>query len=133
MSTRRQARECALKMLYIVDNCNIIMSDIEQFNLIKNKLYRDFAITLFKGVCNSKLQIDTIIKRYVINWDIKRIAVVDRNILRIAIFEIIAILDTPVKVIINEAIEISKKYSTKDSFKFINGILDKVKLLRNNK
>jgi N utilization substance protein B len=109
------------------------MSDIEQFNLIKNKLYRDFAITLFKGVCNSKLQIDTIIKRYVINWDIKRIAVVDRNILRIAIFEIIAILDTPVKVIINEAIEISKKYSTKDSFKFINGILDKVKLLRNNK
>jgi N utilization substance protein B len=117
----------------MLDSCNINISTSEQVKLTKNNSYKDFAITLFNGVCDSKLQIDNIIQRYAINWDIKRIAIVDRNILRIAIFEIIAILDIPIKVIINEAIEISKKYSTKDSFKFINGILDKVKVLRDNK
>jgi N utilization substance protein B len=120
-------------MLYIVDNCKILVHDIEQVFFIKNKSYKDFAVFLFNGVCNRKSQIDSIIKKYVTNWDIQRIAVVDRNILRIAIFEIIAMLDTPIKVIINEAIEIAKKYSTENSFRFINGILDKVKVLRDSK
>jgi N utilization substance protein B len=130
MSTRRQARECSLQMLYTMDNCSTsvesIYSSLDEY-LPKNDLCRVFAVNLFKGVCTKKKEIDYLIKKFATNWEIKRMAVVDRNIIRLAAFEIIDTSDTPLKVIIDEAIEISKKYSTKNSSKFVNGILDKLK------
>jgi transcription antitermination factor NusB len=133
MNSRRYARECSLQMLYIVDNCKTstkIVCDVFVKKIPKNNIYKKFTMDLFFGVCNKKKYIDLIIKKYVKNWDIERMIVVDRNIIRIAIYEIIFFKFTPINVIINEAIEISKKYSTQDSRKFINGILDKVKIIR---
>jgi N utilization substance protein B len=133
MSSRRQARECSLQMLYAVDNCNILADfalDVFYGNLPKANAYREFAVNLFNGVCEKKDAIDAFIKQYAKNWELERMAVVDRNIIRLATYEIMVTTDTPISVIIDEAVEISKKYSTKDSSKFINGILDKLKVIR---
>ena len=81
----------------------------------------------FKGRMERKEEIDRILSLYAENWDIKRMAMVDRNILRLAAFEILVDLETPLSVIIDEAIEIAKVFSTQDSGKFVNGVLDKVK------
>ncbi len=85
---------------------------------------------LVSGVIEKKEEIDTLLRRYTQNWDISRMAVVDRNILRLASFELLADPQTPISVIIDEAIEIAKTYSTEDSSKFVNGILDKIKQVR---
>jgi len=133
MSSRREARECSLQMLYAVDNCKIPIEDIySSFNdyLPKSRVYRIFAVDLFRGVCEKKKDIDALIGQYSENWEIERMATVDRNIIRLAAYEIMATPATPVRVIIDEAVEISKKYSTKDSSKFVNGILDKLKVIR---
>jgi N utilization substance protein B len=133
MSSRRQARECSLQMLYVVDNCNVSADfalDALYENLPKANTYREFAVNLFNGTCEKKDVIDAFIKQYAKNWELERMAVVDRNIIRLATYEIMVTLDTPISVIIDEAVEISKKYSTKDSSKFINGILDKLKVIR---
>ncbi|MDR1941482.1 MAG: transcription antitermination factor NusB [Endomicrobium sp.] len=133
MSTRRQARECSLQMLYAVDNCNMPPEDtLESFSqsLPKGDDYKDFAIKIFKGVCEKKTEIDLLIEKYAKNWELDRMAAIDRNIIRLAAYEIIGMPSTPINVIIDEAVEISKKYSTKDSSKFVNGILDKLKAAR---
>jgi N utilization substance protein B len=120
-------------MLYVVDNCNVSIESIYDSFVAyfpKGEAYRTFAINLFKGVCNNKEDIDSLIRKYAKNWEIERMAAVDRNIIRIAIYEIMATTNIPINVIIDEAVEISKKYSTKDSSKFINGILDKLKIVR---
>lgn len=88
---------------------------------------RLFADKLIRGVLQHRDELDTRIKQYAENWDIQRMAVVDRNILRLAIFEMLHREDIPPIVSINEAIDIAKKFSTQDSGKFVNGILDKVK------
>jgi N utilization substance protein B len=88
---------------------------------------RMFADVLVKGVLQHKDALDQVIQRYAQNWDLHRIAAVDRNILRMAIHEILHRDDIPPVVSINEAIEIAKKYSTEQSGRFVNGILDKVK------
>jgi N utilization substance protein B len=123
-------------MLYVVDSCNASIESIyDSFGAYfpKGEAYRMFAINLFKGVCNNKEDIDSLIRQYAKNWEIERMAVVDRNIIRLATYEIIATTNIPISVIINEAVEISKKYSTKDSSKFVNGILDKLKIVRTKK
>ena len=74
--------------------------------------------------------IDKIIEKYLHNWTLDRMALVDKNILRLATFELLVFLETPVNVIINEAIEIAKEYSTKDSGRFVNGLLDQIKNVR---
>jgi N utilization substance protein B len=133
MSTRRKSRECSLQMLYVVDNCNAPIESIyDSFDMYfpKGKSYRTFAINLFKGVYNNKEDIDSLIRQYAKNWEIERMAAVDRNIIRLATYEIMATTNIPISVIIDEAVEISKKYSTKDSSKFVNGILDKLKIVR---
>jgi N utilization substance protein B len=133
MGSRREARECSLQMLYLVDNCNAsvdVVYDTFCDNLPKDEVYRDFAIGLFKGVCKKREEIDAVIKKYAKNWELERMAVVDRNIIRLAAYEIMATPATPINVVIDEAVEISKRYSTKDSSKFVNGILDKLKIIR---
>jgi N utilization substance protein B len=99
----------------------------------QGEAYKGFAINLFRGVCERKSEIDALIAQNAKNWEIERMAAVDRNIIRLAAYEIIAMPETPINVIIDEAVEISKKYSTKDSGKFVNGILDKLKTARDSK
>jgi transcription antitermination protein NusB len=88
---------------------------------------RLFAEPLIRGTLEHSAEIDAEIKKYAQNWDIHRMAVVDRNVLRLAIYEMLHREDIPPVVSINEAVDIAKRFSTEDSGKFVNGILDKVK------
>ena len=88
---------------------------------------RLFAEPLIRGTLEHRDAVDTQIKKYAKNWELHRIAAVDRNILRLAIYEMLYREDIPPVVSINEAVDIAKKFSTQDSGKFVNGILDKVK------
>src|SRR5271168_3910624 len=88
---------------------------------------RLFADKLIRGVLEHRPELDARIKQHAENWDLHRMAVVDRNVLRLAIYEMLFRDDIPPIVSINEAVDIAKKFSTKDSGKFVNGILDKVK------
>ena len=88
---------------------------------------RHFADLLIRGVLEHRAELDQRITQFARNWDLKRMAVVDRNVLRLAIYEMYFRDDIPPIVSINEAVDIAKKFSTGDSGKFINGILDKIK------
>lgn len=88
---------------------------------------RLFADPLIRGVLENRDRLDDEIKKFAKNWDLHRMAVVDRNILRLAIYEMLFRDDIPPVVSINEAVDIAKKFSTGDSGKFVNGILDKVR------
>lgn len=88
---------------------------------------RLFAEPLIRGTLENRDEADTVIRKHAQNWDLHRIAAVDRNILRLAIYEMLHRQDIPPVVSINEAVDIAKKFSTQDSGKFVNGILDKVK------
>jgi N utilization substance protein B len=88
---------------------------------------RSFADPLIRGTLEHRSELDDVIKRHAENWDLPRIAAVDRNILRLAIYEMLHRQDIPPVVSINEAVDIAKRFSTNDSGKFVNGILDKVK------
>jgi transcription antitermination protein NusB len=88
---------------------------------------RVFAEPLIRGTLEHQPELDAHIKKYARNWDLHRMAVVDRNVLRLAIYEMLHRQDIPPVVSINEAVDIAKKFSTEDSGKFVNGILDKVK------
>jgi transcription antitermination protein NusB len=88
---------------------------------------REFADPLIRGTLEHRDEADEIIKKLAKNWELHRIAAVDRNVLRLAIYEMLHREDIPPVVSINEAVDIAKKFSTQDSGKFVNGILDKVK------
>lgn len=88
---------------------------------------RVFADPLIRGAIENKDESDEQIKKHAKNWDLHRIAAVDRNIMRLAIYEMLHRDDIPPVVSINEAVDIAKKFSTQDSGKFVNGILDKIK------
>jgi len=130
MRKRTKARECALKILYAVD---ITKEDpkrcIEAFWKDEPEAepqVKIFANSLVLGVFENKEEIDKLISAYTTNWQLKRMAVTDRNILRFATCELLYMEDIPPKVAINEAIDIAKKYGDKDSGKFVNGVLDKI-------
>lgn len=91
-----------------------------------------FFTELVNGVMQHKAQIDAIIERFSSNWKINRMSCVDRNIMRIAVYEILYCRDIPAKVSINEAIDVGKKYGTEDSGAFINGILDSIRVALDN-
>ena len=88
---------------------------------------RLFSEPLIRGTLQFRDEADAIIKKHAVNWDFHRIAAVDRNIMRLAIYEMLHREDIPPVVSINEAVDIAKKFSTQDSGKFVNGILDRVK------
>lgn len=119
----------ALQSLYLSDTCNLPVESALVSTLPEGAAssVREFATHLATGVHERKSQIDAILTKYAQNWDLRRMAAIDRNILRLSTYEILHDLETPVSVIIDEAIEIAKTYSTEDSGKFVNGILDKVK------
>ena len=87
---------------------------------------QDFAEELVQGVKGHQEEIDAMLGRYSTNWKVSRMALVDRNILRMACFELLHLPDVPPKVTLNEAVEIAKRYGSTDSSAFINGILDRI-------
>ena len=102
---------------------------LDQFWSIKpiNNESREFTERLVRGTVENEKKIDDLIAQHTINWDMDRIAIIDKNILRIAAYELIFCSDIPPIVSINEAVDIAKKFSTPDSGKFVNGVLDKLR------
>ena len=127
MGARRKARELALQMLYQRDlSGNAADAIVETFeDLQKSKANtREFAVRIFRGTLDHMADIDQMIVAQADNWRLERMAVVDRNIIRMSVYEFLHETDTPKLVIIDEAIEIAKKFGTQKSSQFINGILD---------
>ena len=133
LTTRRDGREAALQVLYLKDVSRGGLESVPEAVWADEPLaakIKEFARHLEDGVLSHQTAIDELIKKYAENWEMHRMAAIDRSILRLAAYEILHELGTPINVIINEAIEIAKKYSTAESSKFVNGILDKIKLER---
>jgi len=131
MGTRRKARELALQALFYLDANPVdpeTMVDLFCKTYLPSKQTLPFFLNLANGVIDCRQEIDDVIKRFSSNWRISRMSCVDRNILRIAVYELLSCPDIPPKVSINEAIDIGKKYGTEESGAFINGILDSIHL-----
>jgi len=131
---RRKAREAALQALYEIDasrhNAEKVITRIAiELNLPEEGV--DFAGSLVTGIISNIQEIDRTIKNFAPAWPLDQISIVDRNILRLAIFEIIIDNKVPLKVAINEAIELAKSFGTDNSSKFINGVLGSVTSLSN--
>ncbi len=136
MSIRRRGREIALQVLYQMewggweeDVCASLFRYLE--TSVSKGLSMDhpsvqFAKSLVEGVAKNRSALDEIIRKYAKNWRLDRMAIVDRNILRIGVYELKFVYDVPPKVAINEAIELGKRFGSEDSAPFINGILDAV-------
>ncbi len=127
---RRKARECALQILFQRDftDKKIDRKNLDEFWSEKkeNREVREFAEGLVEGTLNNLDEIDRKIEKVAENWILKRMAAVDRNILRFAAYEILYRKDIPSAVTINEALEIAKKYSSTEAASFLNGVLDRL-------
>jgi N utilization substance protein B len=130
MGTRRKARELALQMLFQADMGKQQREQVERtFWAERRELeddVRDFAADLFRLATERREEIDGIIEQHADNWRVDRMAAVDRNILRSGVAEFLGYPATPRPVIINEALEIARRYSSPESVQFINGVLDGV-------
>ncbi|MCP4338248.1 MAG: transcription antitermination factor NusB [Desulfobulbaceae bacterium] len=137
MGTRRISREAALQFLYqedftITPDQQFGYDLVERFDLFcalyqVNKKARSYALVLLQGITDNLEQVDGMIAEAASNWRLARIAATDRNLLRIAVFEMLKMEDVPPQVAINEAVEIAKRFAGEDSPKFINGVLDAVR------
>ena len=129
MGKRRTARELALKFLYQTEfNSNGPDSELNSFCDRANvsEEVQNFTQALIKNILFHKKEVDELLEKISANWAPDRMAVIDKNILRLGICELLFDPTTPPKVVINEAVEIAKKFGTEESPDFINGILDKV-------
>lgn len=134
MGNRRVSREMALKILFQVDLVHSNIDEASSYAFQTEELiqYNDpeaiieFSLQLVKGVLTNLTEIDPLIKKHASHWSLERMANIDRNILRIAIYEIAFVESIPKSVSINEAVELAKKYSTENSFGFVNGVLGKI-------
>jgi transcription antitermination factor NusB len=130
MKKRTRARELALQFLYQLDlRGPDFLGEAKDFfrSEEEDKSSREFATGLVNGVAAHRTELDEVIRAVAQNWEITRMAVIDRNVLRMAAYELFHCPDIPPKVAINEAIELGKRFSTQNSGAFINGILDKIK------
>lgn len=133
MGERRQARILALQALYYVDMdkgdprellelfCEHLAGSVIE---TVNPLF----FQLVKGVTESVVQLDVLLNKYATNWRVGRMSVVDRNVLRMAIYEFMHCLDIPATVSINEAVDIGKRFGTRATGPFVNGVLDRIRL-----
>lgn len=128
MKKRTRARELALQFLYQADLVKKPAAEADDFlrDEERDAETRQFAKRLIQGTLEEREALDVVIQGVAQNWNISRMAVVDRNVLRLATYELLNCKDIPPKVAINEAIEIGKRYSTQNSGAFINGILDRI-------
>ena len=130
MGRRRQARELALQALYFLDaRPDDPQRALALFhrNFTPPRKAREFMDRLVRGVLDHQARIDTVVERFSQNWQVFRMPRVDRNVIRMAVFEMLWQADIPYSVSINEAIDLGKKYGTDDSGAFINGILDRIR------
>lgn len=139
MGTRRKAREAALQFLFQDDfagNSGLREQEItdrfDQFCLLYQISHkaRPYALELLYGIQNRREELDRIIRDNAVNWRLERIAIMDRNLLRVGVYEMVFADDVPPQVAINEAVEIAKRFGSGDSPGFVNGVLDAVKNLR---
>jgi N utilization substance protein B len=136
MGNRRKSRELAMQALFYMD-----MSQNDSNEILKNfcsnftppRKMLPFFLKLVNGVIQGKGEIDSIHERYSDNWKLSRMSCVDRNTMRVAVYELLYCHDIPYKVSINEAIDVGKKFGTKESGAFINGILDSIRMALENK
>lgn len=130
MRKRTQGRESALKVMYQKEMTGEKADEaLRNFFLSQPKMdldLRNFIVKLVQGVEENVSDLDKKVEAVVENWSMSRIAVLDRNILRIALYEMTEMSETPQKVVVNEAVNLAKKYSGENSGKFVNGILDKL-------
>jgi len=136
---RTRARESALQYLYMMEvRGHEAEEELDAFVEHQTKASRDprgrgeiaaFTKELCQGIPENRLELDQWIEAIARNWRLDRMALVDRNVLRLALYELIFHPDTPYKVVINEAIEIAKRFSTAQSGSFVNGILDRARIL----
>ena len=129
MRKRTQAREFALQILYQRDlnheTAETLLSSFWETNPSPPEV-REYTERIVQGTLLHLDEIDAVLSKYAEHWEIHRMAVVDRNILRFATYELLYVEDVPPKVVINEAVNIAKKFSQEESGKFVNGILDKI-------
>lgn len=129
MGKRRSSRELALKFLYLIElNKGIPEEQMKEFwerNPCQDDI-REFTEDLIKTFSENKDEIDGALEKCSDNWSLSRMAVIDRNLLRLAVCEILFKKNVPVNAVINEAVEIAKKYGCGDSSSFINGVLDRI-------
>jgi transcription antitermination factor NusB len=131
MRKRTQARELALQLMYQLDlRGDEILDEVTAAVApgAGDSEMVDFARELIFGVREKRVEIDRHIEEVAKNWQLKRMAAIDRNILRLATYELLYRDDIPPLVTINEAIDIAKKFSTKNSGPFVNGVLDNIRL-----
>ena len=129
MKARRRARSVALKALYELDTTQHLPGTVLTNRLADEALTPEgqaFARQLVAGVLEHRVQLDELIQRYAPEWPVDQMAVVDRNVLRIAIYEFEIAHITPLKVAINEAIELAKIYGADSAPRFVNGVLGSV-------
>lgn len=140
MGNRRKAREASLQLLYEVDlgarDCREVVRGFQNapdriFNQWAEPVSNpaeviEFTVQITLGVSDNVHEIDKLIEMHSTHWRITRMALVDRNILRMAVFELLYCPDIPASVTINEAIEIAKKFGTEESGSFVNGVLDHI-------
>ncbi|MBS1717009.1 MAG: transcription antitermination factor NusB [Armatimonadetes bacterium] len=129
VKSRRKAREAALRCLYEMEIGQVPLEDALEEVMAESALPPDleeFAEGLITGVFRHRPDIDAKLRSALIDWELDRLAVVDKNVMRIAAYELLYMPGVPPAVSIDEAIEIAKKYSTADSGKFVNGVLGKV-------
>ena len=127
MGARRKAREAALQVLYQIEMTGSPAESAISLFWREHPAVEEvqkFAQELVEGTLRSQKEIDQLLERHSTHWRLSRMAVVDRNLLRMAIFELLYGRDVPVSVTLNEAIEIAKKFGTEESAPFINGVLD---------
>lgn len=127
MGKRRRARECALQMLFQIDLIGVEPAEVyAQFwdEHDTEDDVRAFTQELVDGVCSTREQLDARITEISERWRIERMAVVDRNVLRMALYEMNRQPETPTAVVIDEAIEVARRFGSEESARFVNGVLD---------
>jgi N utilization substance protein B len=130
MGTRRKARELAMQALFFMDmQKEFSQESFGRFcaNFAPKPEVRPFFLRLVNGVLGCKDELDQLVERFSENWSLGRMSCVDRNVMRIAVFELACCRDIPAKVSINEAVDIGKKFGTDESGAFINGIVDSIR------
>jgi N utilization substance protein B len=130
MGTRRKAREMAMQALFSMDErCDFSEEMFGRFcaNFAPKPDVRPYFLRLVQGVLRTRADLDGLIERFSENWSLGRMSGVDRNLMRIAVFELLWCRDIPAKVSINEAVDMAKKFGTEESGAFINGIVDSIR------
>lgn len=127
MIKRRKARELALQILFQSDVGNLPIEEAIETTLAEatdmDEEIRNYAAQLVRGVWQQKANLDSQIQSVATNWPVSRMAAIDRNLIRIALYEILHVPDVPYRVAINEAVELAKEYGTTESRRFVNGVL----------